>query len=246
MMTNMNLNESEETMGQVVRLAGSANNLIPPMGYSSDIDQGVTLKFKDGAHLYKRGEVPAGLFLLTNGVVKVVSHRKVTRGRRASPEFVTKLAGPGDLIGYREVVDGTEYETTAQSVRESEVKFFPKDSIIRILSGPTTLLKLALKQAARDLKRSDNITELHYLASVQERISFQILNLAEQFGRETPEGTLISLKLTRNEFAQLAGTINESFSRHLTELKAEGVIDLLGKDILVKNLATLKEKAGQA
>ncbi|NUM60096.1 MAG: winged helix-turn-helix domain-containing protein, partial [Bdellovibrionaceae bacterium] len=52
-----------------------------------------------------------------------------------------------------------------------------------------------------------------------------------------------NLKLTRNEFAQLASTINESLSRHLTEFKAEGLIDINGKEIIIKDKQGLKVKS---
>jgi CRP-like cAMP-binding protein len=79
---------------------------------------------------------------------------------------------------------------------------------------------------------------------VQERIAYQILLLADKFGAQTTQGLSLNLRLTRNELAQLAGTINESLSRHLTEFKNEGIIDLNGKEIIVKNRQALMARSG--
>jgi hypothetical protein len=68
--------------------------------------------------------------------------------------------------------------------------------------------------------------------------------LADKFGVQTPAGISLNLKLTRNEFAQLASTINESLSRHLTEFKNEGLIELNGKEIIIKDMKSLMAKSG--
>lgn len=229
-----------------VRLAASVNQGGSFAEGGDAMPAGQTIVLKDGEYLFKAGGKPEGLFLVKSGALKILINRKLSRGRRASPEFISKLASPGEVVGYREMIEGVPYQSFAKSVRSTEVQFFPKETIQKVINGPLTLTKLVLMQAAKDLNRFDTITELHYLASVQERIAHQILILSDQFGVPSEGGILISLKLTRNEFAQLAGTINESFSRHLTELKTEGIIDLIGKDILVKNREALKEKAGQA
>jgi CRP-like cAMP-binding protein len=82
------------------------------------------------------------------------------------------------------------------------------------------------------------------LASVQERIAYQLSVLADKFGVTTANGISLNLRLTRNELAQLAGTINESLSRHLTEFKNEGLLELNGREIIIKDKEALKKRSG--
>jgi hypothetical protein len=70
--------------------------------------------------------------------------------------------------------------------------------------------------------------------------------LADKFGTPSANGVSLNLRLTRHELAQLAGTINESLSRHLTELKDEGVLDVRGKEIVIKNREALVARAGRS
>jgi CRP/FNR family cyclic AMP-dependent transcriptional regulator len=105
-------------------------------------------------------------------------------------------------------------------------------------------LKLVLQQITNDLETFEMNTQLHYLASVQERIAYQLSLLGEKFGTPAANGTSLNLRLTRNELAQLAGTINESLSRHLTEFKNEGLIDLNGREIIIKDKESLKKRSG--
>lgn len=199
---------------------------------------------KEGDILFAEGEQPRGLYYIQNGCVKVVVNRKQSRGRTTSAEYVTKLVGPGEYFGYKALIKGTSSTAIAKAIRPSVIWLYPKELIGTALSQSNPLLKLVLEQAVSDIEAYESNSQLHYLASVQERIAYQLVLMAEKFGVETPQGISLNLKLTRNEFAQLASTINESLSRHLTEFKSEGMIELNGKEILIKNKEGLMKKSG--
>jgi CRP-like cAMP-binding protein len=203
------------------------------------------IHFREGDMVFKEGEVPRGLYYVQSGCVKVIVNRSHTRGRTTSPEYVTKLVSPGEFFGYKALVKEEEGITShAKAIRPTTVWLYPKDMILKALSTTNPLLKLLLTQAVNDIESYENTSQLHYLASVQERIAHQLVVLGDKFGVQTPAGLSLNLKLTRNEFAQLASTINESLSRHLTEFKNEGLIDLNGKEIIIKNRDGLIAKSG--
>ena len=199
---------------------------------------------KEGDVLFAEGEQPRGLYYVQSGCIKVVVNRKQSRGRTTSPEYVTKLVGSGEYFGYKALVKGTPSPAMAKAIKPTVVWLYPKELVGVALSQSNPLLKLVLEQAVSDIENFETISQLHYLASVQERIAYQLVLMAEKFGVETPQGVSLNLKLTRNEFAQLASTINESLSRHLTEFKNEGLIELNGKEILIKNKDGLMKKSG--
>lgn len=199
---------------------------------------------KENQIIFAEGQMPQGLYLLKTGAAKVIASRPVQRGRMTSPEFVSKIVAPGEFFGFKALLKGAPQAVTAKTLRPSEIQIFSKKAIDGILNGPSSIMKSLLLQMVRDLESFENNSQLHYLASVQERIAYQLVLLADKFGVSTSDGVSISLKLSRNELAQLAGTINESLSRHLTELRDEGVIDLRGKDIVIKNRMALAERSG--
>jgi len=202
-----------------------------------------TLKLKEGEFVFSEGDVPKGIYQLKAGVIKIVTQRPLTRGRASSPEFINKLVSPGEFFGFKALLQGNPYSFYAKTLKPSEILIYSPESLD--LNSPSNpIARAVLLQMARDLETHEQTAQLHYLASVQERIAFQLALLAEKFGLPTPEGLSINLRLTRNELAQLAGTINESLSRHLTELKMENIIEVHGKEIVVKNLPKLKELSG--
>ncbi|MFN7455488.1 MAG: Crp/Fnr family transcriptional regulator [Pseudobdellovibrionaceae bacterium] len=202
------------------------------------------LHLKENELIFKEGEAPRGLYFLKSGAVKTVVNRRLTRGRIASPEYINKVVAPGEFFGYKALIKGTNYQFFAKTLRASEIHVFSKETFHQIMNGPNSVMKMVLLQMIRDLENNESVGQLHYLASVQERIAYQILLLADKFGAQTTQGLSLNLRLTRNELAQLAGTINESLSRHLTEFKNEGIIDLNGKEIIVKNRQALMARSG--
>lgn len=222
------------------------HNIEPAMsGYlsNSDIPYEV-VSFNEGEILFKEGEQPAGLYLMKSGCVKMFVNRDHSRGRTTSPEYVTKLLSPGEVFGYKSLIFNQPTQAYAKAIKKTTVWIYKKEAILQLLNNLHPLVRNMLEQSVLDVRGYEKTSQFHYLASVQERIAYQLVILSDRFGVQTDRGVSLNLKLTRNEFAQLASTINESLSRHLTEFKNEGLIDLNGKEIIILNREALAEKSG--
>ncbi|QDK44023.1 Crp/Fnr family transcriptional regulator [Bdellovibrio sp. HCB185ZH] len=202
------------------------------------------IHLKEEEMIFKEGDTPKGLYYVQSGCVKVVVNRSHARGRTTTNEYVTKLVSPGEYFGYKALVKGATAQCHAKAVKSTVLWLYPRELIQVAMAQASPMVKLLLNQSVNDLEAFENTSQLHYLASVQERIAYQLVILADRFGTQTPNGISLNLKLTRNEFAQLASTINESLSRHLTEFKNEGLIDLNGKEIIIKNRDGLMRRSG--
>ncbi|MBK9323159.1 MAG: Crp/Fnr family transcriptional regulator [Bdellovibrionaceae bacterium] len=227
--------------GVVGSIGGNDVSTVVPRGSALPYE---VIPLKEGDILFKEGDLSRGLYYIHSGSVKVVVNRNLTRGRTASPEYLTKLVSPGEFFGYKELIRGTPSNSMAKAIKGTTVWLYPRETVLNGIQQASPLLKMLLQQLATDIETYEITNQLHYLASVQERIAYQLVVLAEKFGNETSAGISLNLKLTRNEFAQLASTINESFSRHLTDFKNEGLIDISGKKIIIKNLKGLMSKSG--
>lgn len=234
-------NPNETKQEEVNLAASSSHQALAPLNWDTPVE---VLHLKENELIFKEGETPKGLYFLKSGSIKTYINRAMTRGRMASPEFITKVVGGGEFFGFESVIKGTNYSSNAKTLKPSEVYIYSKEAILSVIKGPNSILKMVLLQAMKDADIHENVSQLHYLASVQERIAYQLVLLSDKFGVETPQGISLNLRLTRNELAQLAGTINESLSRHLTELKNDGVVDINGKEIIIKNRQALMARSG--
>lgn len=225
---------------QTVTGSGSGQNL--SMELSQIPHQALT--FAEGAVIFKENDKPKGIYVLKSGCVKLYVNRENSRGRTTTPEYVVRLVSPGEYFGYKAVIGNSNFTATAEAVQTSTVWFYEVNSVNQLITAMNPLMKELLHQSIHEIRSFEKTGQFNYLASVQERIAYQLIELADRFGVQQGTGISINLKLTRNEFAQLASTINESLSRHLTEFKNEGLIDINGKEIIILNREGLAAKSG--
>ena len=77
--------------------------------------------------------------------------------------------------------------------------------------------------------------------SVKERLAETLLYLQETFGTN-PDKTL-KVQLSRDELASMIGTATESCIRLLSDFNKLGLIELVGKKIILKDITKLKKIA---
>lgn len=94
--------------------------------------------FPAGATIFAAGELPAGLFLLHSGEVRLF----LPPGRQNN--FVALTILPGGLLGLSEAVSGRPHEMTATAESPSEVALFPRTTFMKIIfQNPQFCLSLS-------------------------------------------------------------------------------------------------------
>lgn len=188
--------------------------------------------YKKRQHIFREGSFPHGLYCLSSGKVKLF--QMAENGR----EQIVRLAKPGDILGYRALLSGEQYTSTAEAIEECSVCFIPKEVIKKLLQTNSTLSMNVMKLLSGDLKKAEHtITEIAQ-KPVRERMAEVLLLLKEIYGFESDNVTL-GVTLTREEIANIAGTATETSIRILAEFKDEGLIKFNGKKIVIPDLKKL-------
>lgn len=92
-----------------------------------------------------------------------------------------------------------------------------------------------------DLKEADDLMVNLAQKTVKERLAITLLYLQDTFGKNT-DNTL-KIQLSREELASMIGTATESCIRLLSDFNKLGLIELVGKKIVLKDIAKLKKMA---
>jgi len=198
-----------------------------------------------GDSIFRRGDNVQGLYQLKTGVVKITSKCAMIRGRTVSEDYISSLIAPGDFFGYQDFLLNRQHQQEARAIKMAEVHMYPKELVQRLLASGGSFANQFMSQMAKHMLAEEERVKYQYLASVGERIAYTLIDLAHRFGEKIPIGTMLQLKLTRGELAQLAGTINESLSRHLSEMKDDNILEIRGKEILIKDMSLLIQRSGQ-
>lgn len=184
-----------------------------------DVPKGQTFGVRDAdsghAYLLKKG--------------RMRSLRKTPDGR----EVALDILAPGDIVGATAIVSGGADSERFEALEPCLVCRIRGEVLQDLLErngkiGLSVMHRVGLRKRKIESRLLDMV-----FCTVPVRVARLLTELAEKFGHQTSEGTLIDLKLTHREIADLVGANREAVSRALTGLVDEGAIAYRGKLILL-------------
>jgi CRP-like cAMP-binding protein len=193
--------------------------------------------YKPRQTLFYEGNQPYGLYCVSRGKVKIYKmdadgHQKIVR-----------LAGPGDTLGYRCMLAGEPYSATAETLEDSTICFIDKTTFFHTLQTHPQTASHVLKTLARDLGQAEK-QELNLVhKSIRERLAELFLVFKSRYGVIVEQGVKLDISLSRQDFADLIGTTQESVIRLISEFKNDKLIAVEKKEIILLDIPNLTEAA---
>lgn len=175
----------------------------------------------------------SALYILKSGLVKV------TIEDQHGYEMILRILYPTDFFGDMSLLDGMPRSATVTTQEISEVLTISREPFLSIIEkSPKILLKMTAVLSKRLRKANELIHSLAFF-DVYGKVARVLLNLAAERGRVTEQGTVIDMRLTQQELAELAGMTRETMARTLREFQQagcirveSGVISILALDML--------------
>ena len=195
---------------------------------------GSPVKFPDDGILVLQGDPGDGLFVLTDGMVKV------TVAAESGTETMLAVRSRGDLIGEFAVLDGEPRTATARAVgavsaiRISRARFIEFGQRYPAAQAAITR-SLAVKMRAATERHAAERTW-----GARERVAQVLYELAEDYGERAGDGAVvIPLPITQSELGELAGVAVSTTERVLGDLRKEGIIATRYRKIAIRDMTIL-------
>lgn len=202
----------------------------PPFVTAVDLFQGVSQQdlrkissycaekwFSRGARIFREGDSADSLYVLKKGLVKLASLSD--KGR----ETILHILKPDEVFGEL-LLSEEKRPFTAVAIEDSLVTIISRESFLELLADVPALalnfIRLLSKRLAtveRDLTESSHTWSYHRLARV-------LLQLSERYGEEVAAGTLINVRLTHEDLANLIGTSRETVTTQLNRFSRLGLL----------------------
>jgi CRP/FNR family transcriptional regulator len=190
--------------------------------------------FAAGELLFSEGEPCNGLHIIARGKVRIF---KTSVGGR---EQVLAVNSPGETVAELPVFDNGPYPASAVAVEDAEIAFISRrDFHAYCMEHPEVALKVLAVAGAR-LRRLVGIVEELSFATIRQRLVAVLVKLAQDEGKNTPDGIQVLLPASHQELANQLGTVRELISRNLMRLQAEGLLEVDARQIVVKDVKGLK------
>ncbi len=190
---------------------------------------------KKGDPVFEEGDTVNGIFCVTSGVCKL---------SKLSPngkDQIIKLVKPGELLGQRSMISDEPANLSAVALEDMEVCFIPRSEVMNMFDTNNQFSMNMMKTICGDLKEASEHMISISQKTVKERLAETLVYLEETFGKN--EDGSLRIQLSREEMAGMIGTATESCIRLLSDFNKIGLIGLIGKKIVIKDILKLKRIA---
>ncbi len=184
--------------------------------------------------VYLPGDLAYGVHFVVSGRIKV---SKVTRDGK---ELTLAYRTPGDFFGEPCLLDGGPREEMAEAMEQSttiEVERVAFDRLLATHGATAFRFCRALIARRKDLEAK---VEQLIFKDVGSKLAELLLRLAVEYGAEHGRGTLIALKITHQEMANLIGSTRETVSLTLSQFKRKSLIHTEGRKVIVADQEGLR------
>jgi CRP-like cAMP-binding protein len=234
MTTQASLTTLEALLSQVPLLAGLPAPQLAALAAQVRVDQ-----YERDVIIFRQGDPCDRVWLLRTGEVKIV-HQEVD-GR----EVILEMVSAGEVFGGT-VLFMDEHPATARAMVPAEVVSFSREAYGRLLSLHPPIAQKLIRMLGG---RLHSMMGLQILAGerVERRMAHILLKLADRAGRPEPDGVLITLPLSRQDLADMAGTTLETAIRTISRFRAQGwVVTRRGGYLVITGLEQLRQQAEPA
>ena len=188
---------------------------------------------KKGEIIFEEGDTINGIYCVKDGICKL------TKLSQNGKDHIVKLVKKGELLGQRSMISEEAVNLSAVALEDMEVCFIPKTEVMGFFNKNNQFSMNVMRTICGDLKESDDHIVSMAQKSVKERLAETLLYLEETFGKNE-DGSLV-IQLSREELSGMIGTATESCIRLLSEFNKLGLIELVGKKIILKDINKLKK-----
>lgn len=190
--------------------------------------------FKKGEFIFNEGAYPNALYVVYKGMVKL--HKYGDNGK----EQITRLAQPGDLLGYRSLISDDPYKATATAIEETRLFKIPRETFFNLMRENHDFALKIMKLLSQDLKQAEKKLMDMAQKSVREKVAETLVHLSNTFGVD--ENYALNAKLTRKEIGDMAGVTTESTIRTISDFNRENILSIEGRKIIIRDLSPLKRE----
>lgn len=181
--------------------------LQPALGAASP---GSVMAFAAGEEIYAQGEEASFVYQVLEGSVRTV--RLDVEGRRQIGDFYHA----GDFFGLEM---GEEHRFAAEALGACRIAVIRRST----LDGANDLERALWQATARELERAREHLLMMGRKTAREKVANFLVDLADR-----QAGAVKALPMGRQDIADYLGLTIETVSRMITQLQAEGLIELSG------------------
>lgn len=191
-------------------------------------------EYGSGEVVFAQGSANDGVYCVSGGTVGI--RRLDSNGN----SVLLGLAYPGDTIGYRSFLTGSEHRTSAEALGPSVVCHLGAAALSGVLAAQPGLGLRFLERSIGELEYAHDAMFRQATLSNRLKLVHLLLVLVRRHGRAQPGGAhAIDLPVSRRDLASMIGTRHETVSRIIGRLEDAGVAHFSGRQVTIPDVKAL-------
>ena len=198
----------------------------------------VEIPIQKGQFIFREGDPADWFHFVKQGNVKCV--KSSPEGR----EVTLKVLMPGDLFCCEaSALAGELHPGCAQAMGEGTIVKIPRKAMLDVIQHhPETAINI-INYLSNRLRESQDSAKGFALHRAEQRIAAILVNLAQRSGIQEDQGVRLSVRLTHQDFGDMAGLTKETTSRILSRFKKDHLLSGSGKQMVILDLPQLQKMA---
>lgn len=188
----------------------------------AELDRFVRLRtlthYEKKQRIFYQGEPCLGLYLVCTGKVKLTKATRFGHGQ------IVGILSVGGLLGAKDLFTGERHSVTAIALENTRICFMKREDFSGFLQTCSEVALGLIGVLCRELAASEVRIEALTFKTARRRLAELLLELSKEYGRSVEGGTSLSIKLTREELAEMIGVSQETAIRLLSGLRQKGLI----------------------
>lgn len=191
-------------------------------------------EYGSGEVVFAQGERNDGVHCVSGGTVGI------RRLNANGDSVLLGLAYPGDTIGYRSFLTGSEHKTSAEALGPSVVCHIDRATITALLDDNPAFGMRFLKRSIFELEHAHDTMFRQATLSNRHQLVHLLLVLVQRHGRRHANGSQsIDLPVSRRDLASMIGTRHETISRIIGRLETDGMARFSGRQVIIPSVEAL-------
>ena len=214
----------------------------PPQGLGLDDFEKASIRvverrFKAKDTIFTPGDPDDQLYFLLKGTVRLY---KIYGDYK---EATTALLKEGGVFGKLSLVEGRWQNIFAEAVTDARVAGVQKATLAEVIKRrPDFAMKLFSSFSER-LRQSDEVIESLLHREVSARLATLLLNLGDRFGESDGSSTVLDVRLTHQDLANMIASTREAVSKVMSEFQRDSSIKVENRKIVLLDKEVLSERA---
>jgi CRP-like cAMP-binding protein len=185
--------------------------------------------------IFREGDPAEYFHIVKEGTVKCITSSP------GGKECALKMLLPGDLFCCDAAVfDNACHPGTAQPMGDVSILRLKKKTYFDLLRRNPEAAIEVIKYLGNRLREAQERAKMFALGGAEQRLAALLVDLAARSGVQEPHGVRLSVRITREDMANMVGTSTETVIRIMSRFKRDQLVAGTANRLVVRNLSGLK------